>query len=125
MSYIPSARISGELANASVGVWLERLPNDRTALICKIPETAIKARLRGANASLLIGVVQTEPLRLLCLGMMVEDEAEHPLAIQKPAVAPEDVAILADVLSSGSTTIHCMNELNHPALSAGCRLEVG
>lgn len=79
MSYIPSERIRSALASATVGVWLERVANGRTALVCKIPETAIKAVLQGATTSLLIGEVQTSLLRLLCLGLVVQ-----PTDIREP-----------------------------------------
>jgi hypothetical protein len=123
MSYIPSERIGSALASATVGVWLERIAKGRTALVCKIPETAIKAVLQGATTSLLIGEVQTSLLRLLCLGLVVQDEVDKPLAIQKPTTDRDDIDLLAEVLASGSTTLHFVNELNHPALSAWCQLE--
>lgn len=123
MSYSPSERIASALAMATVGVWPERIGDGRTALICKIPETAIKAILRGATTSLLMGEVQTPRLRILCLGLAVQDEADKPLAIQKPTTERVEMNLLAEVLSSGSTTLHLVNELNHPVLSAWCQLE--
>jgi hypothetical protein len=37
--------------------------------------------------------------------------------------SPEDAALLVQILESGATTLHCVNELNHPVLSAWCSLE--
>lgn len=108
MSYIPSERVGSALASATVGVWIERIANGRTALVCKIPETVIKAVLQGATTSLLIGEVQMSLLRLLCLGLVVQDEVDKRLAIQKPTTDRDDV----EVLASGSTTPHLVNELN-------------
>lgn len=104
-------------------LWIERLQADRTALVCKVPETAIKAALQGASISLLIGEVQTPSVRLLCLGITIRDESERPLTVQRPTTDPEEIALLADVLSSGSTTLHFVNELDHPVLSGWCQFE--
>lgn len=123
MGFIPSARLSKNLAVANIGLWPEALTNDRVALVCKIPETAIKALHRGAKCSFLLAVTRVEALALLCLGLSVNDEPQHPFTALMLNSATEDAPLLDQILTSGSTTLHCLNELNHPMLSASCSLE--
>ena len=123
MAYIPSEQVSFGLAKARTGLWVEPLVDGRIALVCKIPETVIKALYRGAKASMLLGVMQAETLRILCLGLRVQDEPDNPFSVIMPNASPEDVALLKQVLQSASTTLHCLNEMNHPVLSAWCNLE--
>ncbi len=123
MAYIPSEKVSFGLARARTGLWLEPLMDGRIALVCKIPETVIKTLYRGAKTSILLGVMQAETLRILCLGLRVQDEPDNPFSLTMPNTSPEDAALLKQVLQSASTTLHCLNELNHPVLSACCDLE--
>ena len=123
MGFIPSIKLSEALTKAGVGVWIEQLGDGRIALVCKAPETAIKALYRGAACTLLISTIQAEPLTILCLGIRIDDERENPFKASMPNSSPEDAVLLTQILSSGSTTLHCMNELNHPVLSAWCSLE--
>jgi hypothetical protein len=37
--------------------------------------------------------------------------------------SPQDAIFLKQILRGGSTTLHCVNELNHPVLSAWCTLD--
>ncbi len=37
--------------------------------------------------------------------------------------SPEDTTLLREILESGTTTVHCFNEMNHPMLSAWCSLQ--
>ena len=123
MGFIPSIKLSEALAKAGVGVWIERLGDGRIALVCKAPETAIKALYRGGACTLLVSTIRAEHLTILCLGIRIDDERENPLKVSMPISSPEDAALLTQILSSGSTTLHCLNELNHPVLSAWCSLE--
>src|ERR1700746_3444256 len=57
------------------------------------------------------------------------DQPEFSTTVKSPFKAamlncsPEDAALLTQILESGATTLHCLNELNHPVLSAWCSLE--
>ena len=95
-------------------MWVESLAGGRNALVCKIPETAIKALYRGAKASFLLGVMQAEALRILCIGLGVQDEPDNPFSAIMTKNLPEDANLLAEILRSASITLHCVNELNHP-----------
>jgi hypothetical protein len=123
MSFIPSIKLSEALTKAGVGVYIEQLADGRLALVCKAPETTIKALQRGAAGTLLISTIQAEPLTVLCLGIRIDDERENPFKALMCNSSPEDTELLMKILTSGTTTLHCMNELNHPALSAWCKLE--
>src|SRR5436309_787616 len=123
MGFIPSIRLNENLAIANIGLWPEPLMDGRAALVCKMPETAIKALHLGAKCSFLLAVVRAESLALLCLGLRVNDEPEHPFTALMLNSSPEDAPLVDQILTSGSTTLHCLNELNHPMLSASCSLE--
>ena len=123
MGFIASIKLSEALSRAGVGLWTEQLGEGRIALACKAPETAIKALDRGAECSFLIAAVQAESLTILCLGLQINDEPDNPFKILMVNASPEDAALLTQILASGATTLHCLNELNHPVLSAGCSLE--
>jgi hypothetical protein len=123
MGFIPSIKLSEALTNAGVGVWIEQLGDGRIALVCKAPETAIKALYRGAACTFLVSAIQAEPLTILCLGIRIDDERENPFKASMPNSSPEDAVLLTKILASGSTTVHFMNELNHPVLSASCSME--
>jgi hypothetical protein len=123
MSFVPSIRLSENLALASIGVWPEEVADGRAVLVCKIPETAIKALHMGARCSLFLAVVRAEPLDLLCLGLRVNDEPENPFTALMPNTSPDDVPLLQLILTAESTTLHCLNELNHPMLSASCLMD--
>ena len=123
VSYIPSQALSVVLANASVGIWLERMADDRTSLVCKLPETAIKAIYRGARTTFLVGSVRAETLTILCLGLWVDDERERPFKALMINSSQHDKALLSRVLEAHAVTLHCVNELNHPVLSASCTFD--
>ncbi|HYM79398.1 MAG TPA: hypothetical protein VE377_25700 [Candidatus Dormibacteraeota bacterium] len=125
MSFIPSIKLSEALTRAGVGVYIEKLGDGRIAIVCKAPETAIKALYRGAACTLLISAIQAESLTILCLGIRIDDERENPFKASMCNSSPKDAALLVQILASTSTTLHCMNELNHPVLSAWCKLESG
>jgi hypothetical protein len=123
MGFVPSIRLSENLNFASIGVWPDEVGDGRAVLVCKIPETAIKALHMGAPCALVLAVVRAEPLDLLCLGFRVDDEPEHPFTALMPNSAPEDAPLLQQILTAESTTLHCLNELNHPTLSASCMID--
>ncbi|MFN7998373.1 MAG: hypothetical protein U0Q18_32430 [Bryobacteraceae bacterium] len=124
MAYIPSEKVAEGLALAATGLWVDRLADGRIALVAKVPESVIKALFRGATASLFVGSMMGDWLRILCLGLRVNDEPQNPFTVTMPNCSPQDSALLKEVFSLKSTTLHCMNELNHPVLSAWCDLEV-
>jgi len=123
VAYIPSDTLSSYLRVASVGLWVERLPDGRAALVCKIPETAIKAIYRRATTTLLMASVRAESLTVLCLGLWVDDERDRPFKVTMVNSSEEDKATLIGILEAGSVALHCLNELNHPALSGSCTLD--
>ena len=123
MGFVPSLRLSENLSLASIGVWPEEVSDGCAVLVCKIPETAIKALHMGARCSFFVAVVRAEPLDLLCLGLRVNDEPEHPFTALMSDTSPEDLPLLQQILTAGSTTLHCLNELNHPMLSASCSMD--
>jgi len=123
MGFIPSIKLSEALSNVGSGLWVEQLCDGRIALACKAPETAIKALYRGAECFFLIAPIQAESLTILCLGLRINDEPGNPLTTSMVNASPEDAALLTQNLASGATTLHCVNELNHPVLSAWCSLE--
>ncbi len=122
MGFIPSIRLAGNLEIASIGVWPEAL-SEGVALICKMPETAIKALHKGAECSFFLAVVRVESLDLLCLGFRVNDEPEHPFTALFPNADPEDAPLLEQILAADTVTLHCLNELNHPMLTATCTMD--
>ncbi|HEY8163915.1 MAG TPA: hypothetical protein VIF83_00035 [Gemmatimonadaceae bacterium] len=124
MAFIPSQHLSSVLQQANAGIWVERLQDDRNAFVCKIPETAIKAIFRGAPCSLRLAVVDAAGYHVLCLGFRVDDEPDNPFTTIIASMSSDDLTTLTQILHSQSTTLHCLNELNHPVLSAFCRLEV-
>jgi len=123
MTYVPSSALAAVLERVRVGLWIDSLQDGRVALVCKMPELAIKALHRGVGCSFLISIVKVEEFSILCLGIRVEDEPENPFTTTIPTCSSRDLAILKEILSSRSTTLHCLNELNHPTLSAWCSLE--
>lgn len=123
MGFIPSGKLSEVLSNTSVGLWVEQLGGGRTALVFKAPESAIKALHLGAACMLLLSTIQAEALTILCLGLAVEDEPERPFKALIANCSAEDTTLLVQILESGTTTLHCINELNHCVLSARCSLE--
>ena len=123
MGFIPSIKLSEVLSNAAVGLWVEQLSDGRTALVCKAPESTIKALHLGAACTFLLSTIQAESLTILCLGLGVEDEPERPFKALIANYSAEDKALLVQILESGATTLHCINELNHCVLSAWCSLE--
>jgi hypothetical protein len=123
MGFIPSIKLSEALAKAGVGIWIEQLGDGRIALVCKGPETVIKALRRGVTCTLLLSTIRAESFLILCLGLWIDDERQNPFKASMINCSPEDAELLTKVLESGTTTLHCMNELNHPVLSAWCTLE--
>jgi len=123
MGFIPSIKLSEALAKSGVGVWIEQLGDGRIALVCKAPETVIKALRRGVTCTLLLTTIQAESLFILCLGLWIDDERQNPFKASMINCSPEDAELLTKILESGTTVLHCMNELNHPVLSAWCTLE--
>src|ERR1035441_2156356 len=94
MSFIPSIKLSEALTKAGVGVYIEQLADGRLALVCKAPETTIKALQRGAAGTLLISTIQAEPLTVLCLGIRIDDERENPFKALMCNSSPEDTELL-------------------------------
>ena len=123
MGFIPSIRLSEALAKSGVGLWIEQLGDGRIALVCKAPETVIKALRRGVTCTLLLNTIQAESLLILCLGLWIDDERQNPFKASMINCSPEDAELLTKIFESGAATLHCMNELNHPVLSAWCTLE--
>lgn len=125
MAYIPSSDLATVLDKAKVGVWFDAIHDGRTVLVCKMPETVIKALHRGAGASLLTSVVQAEGFSIMCVGFRVQDEPDNPFTATIASISLRDLAFDKGILSSQFTTLHCLNEFNHPVLSADCLLEPG
>jgi hypothetical protein len=123
MAYVPSETLNAYLIAANVGIWIERLSDARIALVCKIPETAIKATYRGASTTLLMASVRAESMTLLCLGLRIDDEPDRPFKATMINSSADDQGLLVHVLEANQTTLHCLNELNHPILSAWCGFE--
>ena len=123
MAYIPSSALATVLDKARVGFWIDSLHDGRTALVCKMPETVIKALYRGAKCSFLIAVVKAEGVSIMCLGLRVQDEPDNPFTATIPSISTRDIALVKEILTTRSTTLHCLNEFNHPVFSAGCLLE--
>lgn len=78
MGFIPSIKLSEAITEAGAGLWVEQLGDGRIALICKAPETAIKALHRDAACTFLLATIQVESLTILCLGLRINDEPENP-----------------------------------------------
>jgi hypothetical protein len=51
MGFIPSIELNEALTRSGVGLWVERLGDGRIDLVCKAPETAIKALRFRATAA--------------------------------------------------------------------------
>jgi hypothetical protein len=64
MSFVPSIKLSEALTRAGVGVYVEKLGDGRIAIVCKAPETAIKALYRGAACTLLMSAIHAESLTI-------------------------------------------------------------
>jgi hypothetical protein len=124
MGYVPSVKLSRNLELAKVGIWLDIVQNNRVVMVCKMPETPIRALSQGAGASLILSTVQAESFKILCLALKVQDEPESPFCASMPKLDPEEIGLLCRALSSGSFTLHCVNELNHAVLSLSCSLAV-
>lgn len=124
MGYLPSINVSTSLELARVGIWLDNVQNNRVVVVCKMPETVIRALSKGAGASLIVSTVQTGAFKLLCLALKVQDEPESPFAASMLKLMPEEKELLCQILSSGSFALHCVNELNHAVLSISCTLPV-
>lgn len=123
MAFIPSEALACALSRVKVGLWIEPLIDERIALVCKMPEAVIKALYRGAKCSLTVAIVEAESLGVLCLGFRVYDEPEHPLTVVMPKASSQDLDLLSDLVTSRYGAIHCLNELDHPVLSAWVSLE--
>jgi len=107
MAYIPSESLSSALVGANFGIWLERVADSRTALVCKIPETVIKALYQGAKASFLMATVHAESLTVLCLGLWIDDEQEQPFKVSMVNASEDDKLFLTQILETHTTTLHC------------------
>lgn len=123
MTFIPSIRLSENLTLASIGLWPDEVQDGRAVLVCKIPETAIKALHMGTKSCFSIAVVRAESLDLLCLAFRVNDEPENPFTALMLNVSPEDAPLLQQLLTTEPIALHCLNELNHPMLSAWCSMD--
>jgi hypothetical protein len=123
MTYIPSTGLADVLERAALGVWIEHLHDGRDALVCKVPETVSKAVYRGAACLFLPMIVPVADRDVLCLGLKVLDEPDHPLTAVATTTIESHVIALKNMLVSRSTTLHLLNELNHPVLSASCALD--
>jgi hypothetical protein len=123
MAYIPSSTLETIIEESRLGLWFDKLHDGTIALVCKIPEIVIKALYRGAGCSFLLSVVRVESLNFLCLGLRVQDEPDNPFTVCAINASDDDSASLMEILGSGTTRLHCLNELNHPVLSAHCSLE--
>lgn len=123
MAYIPSIALEVIIENSKCGVWLDTLHDGAVALVCKIPETAIKALHMGVECSFQLSIVNLEGLYIMCLGLRIEDEPENPFNVIAPNASPSSLASVKRILNSRTTRLHCLNELNHPVLSAWCLLD--
>ena len=123
MAYVPSINLSDVLEHAAFGVWIEHMHDGRDALVCKAPETVGKAVYRGAKCAFLPMVVPADHRAVLCLGLKVHDESHHPFTAAASTVAGRHVEAVKNILAARSMTMHLLNELNHPVLSAWCMLD--
>lgn len=123
MAYIPSSALETIIEESRLGLWIDKLYDGAIALVCKIPEVVIKALYQGAGCSFLLSVVRVESLNILCLGFRVQDEPDNPFTVCTINASDSDSASIMEILGSGTTRLHCLNELNHPVLSAYCSLE--
>ena len=123
MAYIPSNTLETTIEESRLGLWFDKLHDGAIAFVCKIPEVVIKALYQGAGCSFLVSVVRVESLNILCLGFRVQDEPENPFTMCIISASDSDSASIMEILGSGTTRLHCLNELNHPVLSAYCSLE--
>ena len=123
MAYIPSSALETIIEKSRLGLWIDKLQNGAIALVCKIPEVVIKALYQGAGCSFLLSVVRVESLNFLCLGLRVQDEPDNPFTVSAINASDSDSASIMEILGSGTMRLHCLNELNHPVLSAHCSIE--
>ena len=123
MSFIPSIKLSEALTRAGVGVYIEKLGDGRMAIVCKAPETAIKAVYREWRVHSSSARYKRNRSRFCVWASTSMTNARIRLRRRCAIHRPEDAALLVQILASASTTLHCMNELNHPVLSAWCKLE--
>lgn len=130
MAYVPSVALADVLERAKAGIWFESLLDGRIGLVCKIPENVIRALYSGAECLFLFSVVEVQGFDILCLGLRIMDEPDHPftyavpwLLSRDPTSPAQEVEWLKTMLRDRSATLHCLNELNHPVLSASCKLE--
>lgn len=118
MAYIPSESIATALERSRVGLWIDPVLDGPAALVCKMPEVAIRALNQGARCTLHIGVVSARDRRILCYGLRVDDDPDRPLTIAQPSLAANDFQLLRGILEAGYFRLHFVNELNHAMLSA-------
>lgn len=123
MTYIPSETLVAALEGSRVGLWIDKMHQQPAALVCKMPEVAIKALHQGAGCTLVVGVVRIGSRRVLCRGLRVEDDPDHPLSVVGPSLVSDDLQLLHEILRAGSTRLICVNELNHPMLGATCSFD--
>lgn len=123
MTYVPSELLATALEGSRVGLWIDSVHEGRVALVCKMPEVAIRALHQGVGCTLLIGTVEVGGRRIVCRGLRVNDDPDHPLSIGIPSLLSDDIEALKRILEVGATRLHCLNELNHPMLSATCSFE--
>jgi len=122
MAYIPSDALEYIIENSKVGLWIDPMHDGAFALVCKMPEGVIKALYLGAECSFLLSVVQVESLSIMCLGLRIQDEPDNPFTVI--GCSPSDhLASVKEILGLRATRLHCLNELNHPVLSAWCSLD--
>ena len=122
MAYIPSQRVAAILEGARDGVWFDLLSDARPALICKMRGNIIRAIYAGAQVRLLVSAVRVGDRTVVCCGLQVHDELEHPICVMNALITSPDVSLLERALSTASVRLHCFDEVNHPLLGALCGL---
>jgi hypothetical protein len=123
MAYIPSKALWEILEGSQAGIWIDRLQVGEVALVCKAHEAVIKSLYQGAICSFLLSIVKVESFSIMCLALRVQDEPDNPYIVMAPRSSPGELASVKEILSSRITRLHCVNELNHPVLSASCLLD--
>jgi hypothetical protein len=124
MGFIPSNSLEPVLQSVQAGVWVDPLPEGRVALVSKMPDSIIKAIFRGCRCTLVLGVIEVDGKSVLCPGLRVEDEPQHPITIAGPPwTSAEYIPLIMRVLTTGTPALHLVNELAHPVLSAAAVLE--
>ena len=63
-----------------------------------MPETVIRALSQGAEASLILSVVEAESVKFLCLAMKVQDEPDSPFAASMPKSDADEIGLLRRAL---------------------------